>query len=396
MSTSHPQQQPGAAGARNRRARAAVLAVLAVLVGVVVAVLLTRGGMDDLAGDVPLTAASEESSGSTDEPAGPDITVDGLRDARLGQPVTEDDTAWVDEPRWAMHADPTSDCRFVVPTSDVGAPGMAVAGWVVDGRLASVMVMQPDYRIPYVTTPYGIAMDDGLGAAALLPDAELTTEELDEPARPRPDRDTVLRELRVVTVPAGGREVLWSDLGGDRGIEYVEVREPSAAQCVLGDHFEPPAPPDAPTVTPVGWGEVRLGRPVAELAELGLVEPEAGFTRGPCAVHSPTDAGRDAGLSSVEVLDGRVAGVAVLAGRTEQGLAIGARAGDVQDVYPDAVPDLGPPGEQSWTVVRPNDVSLEVTAAATGFVVPDSVDVYLFPAEEVVALLHLRPTACTG
>ena len=323
----------GQAGGRSGRRAAALVALLvSVLVTVV---LLTRDETAVTDADLAVPEPSATEPASDPGGVGPTIAADGLPGARLGQRVTEDDPWWT-----SPLTDEDTACRFVQPESDVGAPGLGVFAGVVDEQIVSVVVWQPaDYLVPYVTTPHGVTMGEGLEAAALVPGAEPVVERLPEPVVVDPAAGTQLEELRVVTVERDGAQTRYADLGGSRGIVYVEVRLPVAEACRPRDIYSPPTPhaDEAGVLSVDGWGPLRFGQPVAALVDSGVLAPDVETGTGACVRHEVSEhAVAPVGLRHVDSIDGRLIGAAVTAGRTAEGVAVGDPRSTFVQAYPDA------------------------------------------------------------
>lgn len=392
----------GASGGRStavdlpgRRRVLALLSVVAVI-AVVAAVLLTRGDPP------PAGVSAAPSSRPSTEPSRPPVTgaamaVDGLPDLRLGQEVRQDAPRWSD----STAGDGSSACRLGAPETAVGEAGLSVVAGAVAGRVVSVVVVQPGPEpVSSLALPHGLTMGDDLRAAAALPGAELAVEELPEAVIVDPESGAVVTGLQVVTVDEAGTQTRYAGLGRDRGIEYVEVRTPEAAACspATGLFFWPPVPEaeGLPELTAEGRGDITLGRPVAELVDSGVLAPEVQYVPGSCPRYSPP-AGSRPGLAYVEATgDGRVAGVAVNAGGTSDGLQVGDRFSEVLAMYPQAsVPAETDP-------YRPTEpLPVHTVDGVQLAVVPGTRPVYpptllwgFMAAEPSVALVVARSEAC--
>ena len=372
----------GQGRARSRR-RAAALGAL-ILSALLTVVLLTRDETAVTDADLAVPGPSATEPAPDPGGVGPTVTVDGLPGARLGQRVTEDGPWWT-----SPLTDEDTACRFVQPQSDVGAPGLGTFAAVVDEQIVSVVVWQPaDYLVPYVTTPHDVTMGEGLEAAALVPGAELVVERLPEPVIIDPEAGAQLEELRVVTVEQDGRETRYADLGGSRGIVYVEVRLPAAEACRPRDIYSLPTAraDDAGVLSVDGWGPLQFGQPVAALVESGVLAADVETGTGACVRHEVSEhAAVPVGLRHVDSIDGRLVGAAVTAGRTAEGVAVGDPRSTFLQVYPGAQEVEPGPGtsEELFTplqVSTADGLRLQADLVARG-VVPTSV-LWVFAAVE--------------
>lgn len=386
-----------APGTRGSRGRGLVLLAATVAV-VVVAVLLTRGGTAATEADLrppPPPTPSE----TTDEMA---LVVDegGIPGARLGQEVIGPEVAgWVAA---SGRGGVPGRCDVMFAGADVQRGPYDILAWRLDDRIVSIVVVPSEDPVPrgLVVTTQGPELGDTLERAALLPGAEIATEEL---ISEQPDR------LRVITVPHGGTETLYSDLGRQDGIAYVEVREPVAARCELADVVGPvarvpsgsptePVPTGPPDLTPDGRGDVSFGRPAEELVELGVLErpQRSDVGGGVCALYYPgplLDAqDPHAGLGTVFARDGLVVGIALWGGRTSEGLAVGDLEARAAAVYPQLLDAEG-------QLLQGRSVELAdgrrvLVRTGRGAVVPRTVDTWVTTEDQTVQEITVYTEDC--
>lgn len=368
---------------RASRRGVGVLVVVAVLL--VAAVLLTRGSTATRVDLAPSPEPGVEPTGA------PRVAADGVAGARIGQGLSANDSRWSTRPD--IYG--SEGCTLVDPMFSAGLRGSQLMAWAVRGRILSVVVGQaPDSIVSPVALPNGLTMGDDLDDAAGLPGAEVTTERFDVPVGPGFGVDGDIRELRAVTVAGDDHETVYSDLGGDRGIVYVEVRDPAAPDCRLVDPAQAFLPPEVADLRPDGIGEARVGRSVEELVRLGLVEPTPGDRAASCPVHMATDAGWETGIERVTAPGGVVTAVTARVARTDEGLAVGDEEAAVLRVYPDAEPRAGLGLRNGrWETGLPGDRRL-VVGTGPRAVVPESVDYYLSAAEPQVWSLTVEVGGC--
>lgn len=387
-------QAYGAGVGAGRPTRALAAAGVAALV---VAVLLTRGGTaaqdGDLAAPPPATAGFPvvpPDPGPAPSIGPTDVGLDGIDDARLGPrpPVTQDGGGWRDL------GVTSTDGRCSLLWHTAGTRDLEVTGWQVGERIVSVAMRAVSEQPPDLASAWGTSFGDDLEVVDSRAPAVLTEEPL---------TGAVLDSVRSVSLVRDGIEVVFSDVGGTAGIDYVEVREPEGRECRAERSFWEPQqarPAGSPPLDVTGIGPLRFGQPAAELSGLGLQPLPFGqedrdvlgcqvWFRDPERV--PPEL---AGLGRVLTSGSEVVAIRLDGGGTAEGLQVGDPAESVLRAYPElAVPgvdgDLLPPFPAPLSDGRRLGVELR-----TPTVMPSSVDAPVPSDGQVVASIEVSTAGC--
>lgn len=364
------------------------------------AVLLTRGGtaatQADLAPPAPVPTTTTE-PGPTDSSDRLVMEADGISSARLGDDVSSPGGAddWFASGQLSVGG----QCELMYPALNNPVAQFEVLGWQHDGRIVAVVAAAFDGRPtgPALATSLGPGFGDGLERAALLAGADPATERLET---------SLVGEIRTVTVGGTGDVMVFSDLGGDDGISYVEVRTPAGEQCVL-DGWESfigtvdrPGADGPPAADDAGRGDIRIGQDVEELVGAGRLSPgNVGDVRlaGCMSYVRQYQVGEDDlidGLSSVHVRDGLVHGLSFWAGSTAEGLTVGDPEEDVGQVYPElAGLDLEALEQDALQLA---DGRVLLLSLGRGRVPAGTVDAYLEAGSYSVQSLTVLAGPCRG
>lgn len=306
------------------------LGVAALLVG---AVLLTRSVT--AVSDADLAAASTSPPAATEPLPANALDLSAVREVvaadvaglRLG-----DTTAGVEAAGYRL-GPVLGSCRPVVPSGAWAGPallpGPGLHAWLVDGVVVSLAVDASAGS----DAPLAGLLGRPLTELAALPGA--VTQVSVVTVAWSPGRVAV----PMVTVPAGGDELLVADVAGDGVVDHAELSRSPGRTC---DAALEASGVGGSTLGPGGWGEIRVGMSEPDLAKLVVAVPaegrgllrdrETGAVVRSCRtllVKSPP------GPVSVLLGDGEVRSVAIDAGVTTAGLRVGAEAEDVRLAYPD-------------------------------------------------------------
>lgn len=261
------------------------------------------------------------------------VRADGVDGLRLGMSAAE-----VVAAGFAVQQQAYDGCRRVLPGLADNGPGEGVAGWLVDDRVAAVTV---DRRAGEGSSFLGPGIGDPLddlpaGDGLLRAGTDVRV----------PWRDAPVRLDIAWVAPDPGSRVSFVDVDSDVVIDHVQVLADAGRGCAEAyrDAVEAEAA-QVPVLDLGGWGDLRLGTPLAEAR--GLVslqddrETRAGTGQeGASSAEDDQDRCRlllgddEPGLVWVVVGDGVVRAVAVDAGRTDAGLNVGDPPERVRDAYP--------------------------------------------------------------
>lgn len=370
--------------------------LLALAAAVLAAVMLVRGTTASTPSDLapapppssaPTSSQSDEQPGRSSAPLDAPALSTALQ-RTAGLTLGQEPQALAVAP-----GDPAGGgCRPLGSTDD------GVLGWVVDGTVASVVLLRrgPDA----VPLPLSAWVPEDLGgllldaAAAAGPAETVTTGRADLPLL-----------VGVARLPVDGAELVLSDLGREGGPRWAELRTVAGARCALPGTVVRRLDGTGPELDPAGLGGGLVpGTAVADLLEAGLVATGAqvpGPVTGTCAVLAAGPAA-PLGVSSLVVRDGRLVGAGLAAGAV-RGSAVGPAVGpdvagtlavgDPVDRVATVFPGLVGPGglralrDNSGLVVRSPAGRVVVSAARPTAVVAD-VDVPV-PGEVLVAGLQV-------
>lgn len=255
------------------------------------------------------------------------VRADGVDGLRLGMSGAE-----VTAAGFSLRQDGAEGCRRVLPGLADAGPGPGVAGWLVGDRVAAVTVddRSGDGSSFLGPGPGGLLVDLPVGDGLVRASSEVTV-----PWQPEP------RLVDVARVEAGvGVSVSFADLDSDGDIDHVQVLDDRAAGCPAAQLArEAEDEDDLPVLTADGWGDVRIGTPLAEavsLLDLQPALPVAPYGSARCRLLLA-----DAEPGLVHLIVGTddegvpvVRAIAVDAGRTDTGLSVGVPAERVRDHYP--------------------------------------------------------------
>ncbi|WP_380168015.1 hypothetical protein [Jannaschia sp. R86511] len=258
------------------------------------------------------------------------VRADGVDGLRLGMAADE-----VVAAGFSVQPGSYGGCRRVLPGLADAGPGPGTAAWLVDGVVEVVTV---DERAGNGPSFLGPGLGDPVDDWAALAGAEVVTLTTEVPWQAAP----VAREV-VLVVPSRGRRAAFADLTGDGVVDHVQLRTDRGARCgaAQGRLLEAQRT-GLPPLTTEGWGELRVGTPLAEADALVGLQPGREDVATPLGRCRLVLADREPGLVYVVVgpdparpdAGPVVRSVAVDAGRTGTGLAVGAPADRVQDAYP--------------------------------------------------------------
>lgn len=321
-----------------------LLVVAGGVAALAVAAVLVRPGTAVDEGTVAAAQASLAPVVAPDMAPSPDpgpadlvVRAEGVDGLRLGMSLAE-----VAAAGFSVQERAYDGCRRVLPGLADAGPGPGVAGWLVDGTVQSVTVDERAGRGPSFLGP-------GLGdRLADLPEGA-------DPVRAPTSTtvpwqgDAVVGEVARVETGAD-RQASLADLSGDGVVDHVQLVTDAGSRCAAAAAQRTTAEEASlPVLTATGWGPVRIGTTLAEAATLVDLQPLVDLQRGRDDVATPAAArcrlvlaDEEPGLVYLVVGpdparpgDGQVVrGVAVDAGRTDTGLAVGDPAEQVQQAYP--------------------------------------------------------------
>lgn len=302
--------------------------LLLVATGAVLAtVLLARSGTavdDAVVAEVRASATAEDAGrpGPTapDAPAVvPDgrvvVRADGVDGLRLGMTRQE-----VVSAGFVVGGRSYGPCTPVVPGLADRGPGQGVRAWLVRDRVAAVTV---DDRVGDAASFLGPGPGDPLAELDGVPGVLFGDLRVAVPWEAAPFRVDV-----AWVRPTQDVRVAFVDTRGDGTVGHVEVRSGAAADCARLQRDAQAADAAAlPVLEPGGWGEVRLGRPLAEVPTTVRLQREAVTGQG-CEL---VLADEQPGLVLVVLRDGVVVAVTVDEGEVVGGARVGDPAEDVRD-----------------------------------------------------------------
>lgn len=267
--------------------------------------------------------------------------------------------------------------------SDAG-PGPGLAGWLVGGRVAAVTL---DPRVGRTSSFLGAGLGGRLvdlaGSPGVVYRGTLLT------PVPWQSAPVPLDVTWVAPVGTSGVTVSFVDTLGDGHISHVQVRTVEGGLCArtYRDTLQAQAE-QLPPLDLGGWGELRLGAPVADAMRLVDVRPPR--VDDPRCSLLLSDG--EPGLAYLVVSQGRVVGIAVDAGTTDAGLRLGEPAEAVREAYPEVTTAyLGSRWEEGLAADwQYPDGQIRFSPTLERVRVPD-VDAVLTGPRDVVGLVQVGP-----
>ncbi len=258
------------------------------------------------------------------------VRADGVDGLRLGMAADE-----VVAAGFSVQEGSYDGCRRVLPGLADSGPGPGAAAWLVDGTVEAVTVDDRAGRGPSFLGP---GLGDPLAAVAAVERADARRTTTSVPWQRAP----VVREV-VLVETAPDRRAAFADLTGDGLVDHVQLRSDRGAGCATAQERRASAEAAAlPELTVDGWGPVRVGAPLGDAAAVVDLQPDRDDVTTPLGRCRLVLADGEPGLVYLVVGpdpadpggEPVVRSVAVDAGVTDTGLAVGAPADRVQDAYP--------------------------------------------------------------